>query len=276
MVKHFKFLKWLKEKGGEVRKTKLMVYAKDYRGLHAAQNIEGYDEILSIPIDLTISCTNLEHETEIGKKLAKEGTFDDKWRRFIFPLIYVLEEMQNPDSRYREWFEIIPKTASDHPMFYTAEERAWLQASSALEQLKIDMHQIEIFYNKIVKVDGDFGKRHTLNEFAHYYYLLCSRFFGVHSPESRMTLLVPYADLINTGSSRDRNASWGYNSFTKEFNIRALAPIKANEPVLFLFRHRSAVDIVYVRTQLELRLFHVLRNRAGTRGVQRSLLLAPL
>ena len=107
-----------------------MIYAKDYRGLHATVDIQAFEEILTIPFAMTISCENLEKETELGKKLAKEQVFDSKWKRFIFPLIYVMDEMNRPHSRHRNWLEIIPKQATDHPMFFTAEETKWLCGSS--------------------------------------------------------------------------------------------------------------------------------------------------
>ena len=132
MQKHFKFIRCLKANGCKIRNTKLLVYAKDYRGLHAARDIAGGEILMSIPFDMAISCDNLIKETTLGKELSQQKTFDEKWTRFIFPVIYVLEQLKDPGSRYKSWFDIMPEKATDHPMFFTDEEKKWLAGSSTL------------------------------------------------------------------------------------------------------------------------------------------------
>ena len=134
MVKHINFVKWVKSHGSITTHTKLVVYAKDYRGLHATANIALHEDILLVPIDMTVSSTCLER-TALGQKLTANHTFDSKWISYMFPLIYFLDELQNPASPIRAWIEVIPKTASDHPMFFTEDEKKWLQSSPTLRKM---------------------------------------------------------------------------------------------------------------------------------------------
>ena len=68
IIKHIKFIKWMKSHGGHIRKTKIVVYGKDYRGLHAIKDINIRETVISIPITLAISGLNLEKK-ELGEKL---------------------------------------------------------------------------------------------------------------------------------------------------------------------------------------------------------------
>ena len=131
MSKHFDMIQWVKSEGGDLRRTKVVVYAPDYRGLHATVDIKPRQEILSIPISLAISSENLM-TSELGRKLKPFLAFDPKWAMYIFPLIYILEELKNANSHHKQWLQILPKTASDHPMRFSAEERKWLAGSSTL------------------------------------------------------------------------------------------------------------------------------------------------
>jgi hypothetical protein len=129
MVKHIEFIKWAKQHGCDIRSTKVVMYGKDYRGVHATKDIRMNETVIAIPIVLAISSVSME-ATELGMKLIT--VFDSKWRSYIFPLLYVLGELKKTSSKIKEWLEITPKSVSDHPMFFTEEESKWLQASPTL------------------------------------------------------------------------------------------------------------------------------------------------
>jgi len=132
MQNHIEFIRWVKKNGGVLNKSKLRVYEKNYRGIHATVDIKNGEDIILIPIDLAVSYKNLLSEYEIGKKMLDANLFDKKWTSYIFPLIYILEELQNPKSKHKEWLEIIPKKSDTHPMFFNETEKTWLQNSPLL------------------------------------------------------------------------------------------------------------------------------------------------
>eukprot|EP01022_Parablepharisma_sp_SALTPOND_P017478 TRINITY_DN2800_c3_g1_i1.p4 TRINITY_DN2800_c3_g1~~TRINITY_DN2800_c3_g1_i1.p4 ORF type:complete len:424 (-),score=44.05 TRINITY_DN2800_c3_g1_i1:5033-6304(-) len=247
-IKHINFVRWVKSCGGILNKTKVVLYAKDYRGVHATVDIKCDEEIILIPIQLAISSLHLEN-TVLGEKLLVSRAFDVKWVTYLFPLIYVLDELLDPESKIKHWLEVIPKSADDHPMFFTEDEKKWLQGSPtcgilgickiSLEQLEIDKAQIKSFYEKIKAIDKTFGKSHSFDEFMRYFYILCSRFFGICEYDPNRAFLVPYADLINTNGYQGRNASWDYDPEKKMFRVVATTDIKAGDPLLFCYGHNS-------------------------------------
>eukprot|EP00826_Nyctotherus_ovalis_P065166 TRINITY_DN9572_c0_g1_i1.p1 TRINITY_DN9572_c0_g1~~TRINITY_DN9572_c0_g1_i1.p1 ORF type:complete len:365 (-),score=39.35 TRINITY_DN9572_c0_g1_i1:581-1675(-) len=237
MKRHYEFIRHLKASNADIRKTYIRLYDKDYRGLHASKNIGMFEDILSIPMTMTISFENLVSEYDIGKKLLEKNVFNNKWRRFIFPLIYILKELKNPKSKYKAWLNVFPAKADTHPLFFSEEERKWLKGSTTLDKLDDDLKMVKSFYKKIIEIDPKFDT--PFEEFLHYYYILCSRYFGVTVNDKKATVLTPYADLINTGRAADKNAYWYYESSTRAFKVCSNCTIKAGEPIMFCYGHNS-------------------------------------
>jgi len=257
--KHIEFIRWMKNHKSNLYKTRIEIYEKNYRGIHATVNIEKYQEIISVPIEMAISYKTMEN-TELGKKLVEAKIFDAKWEVYLFPLIFVLEEHKNPNSTYRKYIDILPKTAENHPAFYGPDELNLLKGSTLLEQLEIDKSLIKSFYDDIcLKCDPTFSNRHSFSEFMSIYYILCSRFFGIAAYDSRLAFLVPYADLANTGGLENRNASWDYNEKNHSFRLYATRKIKKGEPV-FLFSVGKSVDFIALRTSVEFCIYALLWN----------------
>ena len=88
-------------------------------------------------------------------------------------------------------------------------------------------------------MDESFCARHPFEEFAQYFYILCSRFFGIQEYDPHRAFLVPYADLINTNGFQGRNAAWDYDPMRKMFRVVATDNIKAGDPILFCYGHNS-------------------------------------
>ena len=108
-----------------------------------------------------------------------------------------------------------------------------------IEQLRIDKVQVQSFYDKIKNVDQSFAERHSFTEFLQYFYILCSRFFGVIEYDPSRAFLVPYADLINTNGFQSENAIWDYDPKTMMFKVIAVKKINAGEPLYFSYGHNS-------------------------------------
>lgn len=140
MVKHVEFIRWAKRNGCDVRKTKIVVYAKDYRGVHATKDIGANETVISIPISLAVSGLNMEI-TDLGTRLVAADAFDRKWRSYIFPLLYVLGELKKTASVIKEWLAVTPNSVDDHPMFFAKEESLWLQSSPTLGSLPLNRNR---------------------------------------------------------------------------------------------------------------------------------------
>lgn len=229
-VKLIEFVRWMKAQGGKVGNTRVVLYRRNFRGLHVTKSVGKNSKILAVPLSLAISARDFE-SCELGKAVAKKKLLDNKWTTYIYPLIYILEELDNPLSKYKPWLDILPDSLDGHPAFFSAEELKWLCGSPVLEQLQINKQLIADLYSKIAHAVPNFPARHSLSKFTMYYYMLCSRFFGLHCFDPSLAFIVAYADLANTDVLEKRNATWDCDRAGKFFRLLSVRPIKSGDPV---------------------------------------------
>jgi hypothetical protein len=134
ITKHIEFVRWMKRAGADVKLTKLAVYAHDFRGLHASTDIAEGEEIRSLPTSLRITRPLLA-QTELGKLLNEKLILSDYWQAFYYPLIFIMENRNNPKSDYKPFLDVIPSQASDNPSLFSEEEKKWLLGSPLLRSL---------------------------------------------------------------------------------------------------------------------------------------------
>lgn len=123
----------MKKFGCSLNKTKIEIYAPFSRGLQVNQAIPALQDIISIPMHLIITSTNLE-ALPLGKKIDESKILENDWKEYLFPIIYFMEERLNPVSFYRPFIEIIVKDSSEHPGLFTPEENEWIKGSNLLSK----------------------------------------------------------------------------------------------------------------------------------------------
>lgn len=121
-----KLLKWLKEGGSEFEKLKIRYYTADYRGVHAARDIKKGETILYVPKEQIITL-ELAFASPVGKKMYEKGLR----QRLISPkhsflCTFIMQERRKPESQWQYYIDILPKSYTNFPIFFTAEEKKWL------------------------------------------------------------------------------------------------------------------------------------------------------
>jgi histone-lysine N-methyltransferase SETD3 len=121
-----KLLKWLKEGGSEFDKLKIRYYTPDYRGVHAARDIKKGETILYIPKEQIITL-EMAFASPVGKKMYEKGLR----QRLISPkhsflATFIMQERRKPDSEWNIYIDILPKSYTNFPIFFTEEEKKWL------------------------------------------------------------------------------------------------------------------------------------------------------
>ena len=125
-------MRWIKSLGVDVYKTRLEVYAQDYRGVHATVDIKLGEEVMLIRINETITMNALK-EMEIGKILEEKKAVDPNYAQYVYIVIYLLEEQfYNKNSRIKPYLDIVPSITSGHPMYLTEKEKEYMKGSNAL------------------------------------------------------------------------------------------------------------------------------------------------
>jgi histone-lysine N-methyltransferase SETD3 len=138
-------------------------------------------------------------------------------------MIYMLIDMKNPTSFFRPYYDILPPTLNNMPIFWSPRELACLEGSYLLQQIEERNVAIEADYAAICSIAPQFTSIATVEEFKWARMCVCSRNFGLIINDVRTAALVPYADMLN--HYRPRETKWQFEDSRQSFTIVALQGI---------------------------------------------------
>ena len=142
---------------------------------------------------------------------------------------FVLYERLNKDSKWKSYFDIIPKDYSNFPIFFTEEDLNLLKGSPFLQTILEKKDDIEKDYKRICDLVPGFDM-HSFKEFSEIRMAVSSRIFGIKIENKKTDVLAPFADLLN--HKRPRQTHWLYDESMKSFVIQALEDIPGGNEVI--------------------------------------------
>ena len=226
IVSFNKLVEWLLKGGAKFDKIKMRYYSEGYRGVHARDRIKKGEQFLYIPKDLIITLEMAKKEP-VGLKMAKiESSLLSPKHSYLST--YVLQEIKKEDTKWRPYFDILPKDTSSFPIFFTADEKKWLEGSPFLAQVEDKINDMKKDYDLIVTAAPDFTI-YTLEEFKQIRMLISSRIFGININGKRTDGLVPLADMLN--HKRPQETAWEYRDDLNGFVIESKVNIQRGDQV---------------------------------------------
>ncbi|OQR83440.1 hypothetical protein ACHHYP_14709 [Achlya hypogyna] len=217
--------RWLTANGAELDKLRIETYAPEVRGVHAKKPFSSGDRVMLIPRNCLIT-VEMGKATEIGQKLLPLQFAAPK---HVFLMMFLLTDMElGNDSFFKPYYDSLPATLGNLPIFWTEEELGWLQGSHILQQIEDRKAAIRRDYETICAVDPTFA-RFTLERFSWARMIVCSRNFGITIDGVKTAALVPYADMLN--HYRPRETSWTFDDDADGFTITALRGIASGSQV---------------------------------------------
>ena len=108
-----------------------------------------------VPLNLIITL-EMAFKSPIGKLMYEMGLR----QRLISPKhsflgTYLLQERKK-QSKFDQYLDILPKSLSDFPIFFTDEEKDYLKGSPFLSQINEKIEDIKVDYNLICKEVPDY------------------------------------------------------------------------------------------------------------------------
>eukprot|EP00826_Nyctotherus_ovalis_P039605 TRINITY_DN381_c0_g1_i1.p1 TRINITY_DN381_c0_g1~~TRINITY_DN381_c0_g1_i1.p1 ORF type:complete len:477 (+),score=178.23 TRINITY_DN381_c0_g1_i1:513-1943(+) len=209
-----RFVKWLRDGGAKFDKVKMRYYSADYRGVHAKLRVRKNEVLVFIPKDLIITL-EMAKEAPIGSKMEK-AKLKLLSPKHSFLSSYLLQELRKTDSKWQPYLDMLPKSTSNFPIFFTEEEKGWLAGSPFLKQVEDKIEDVAKDYKTIVDAVPEFAQ-YSLKEFSHARMLISSRIFGIMVDGKKTDSLVPLADMLNHRCPQQ--TSWEYKEDVKGFVI---------------------------------------------------------
>jgi|UPI0005819AA7 histone-lysine N-methyltransferase SETD3 len=201
----------------------------EMRGVHARRSIPPHTTCVSIPRRCLIT-VEMGQATPIGRAIL-QADLDLDAPKHIFLMIYLLwdRKTHGSSSFFHPYYEILPPTLRNMPIFWSAFELQELEGSHLLSQIADRGQAIQDDYEAILEVAPSLGTLCTLDEFKWARMCVCSRNFGLQIDGHRTSALVPHADMLN--HYRPRETKWTFDEVTQCFTITSLQSIQAGAQV---------------------------------------------
>jgi histone-lysine N-methyltransferase SETD3 len=145
--------------------------------------LEDEDEIEEdeIVIQISLSClitVEMGKDTSIGRAILGSNIELDA-PKHIFLMIFMLVDRKNPNSFFKPYYDILPATLQNMPIFWREDELALLKGSFLLQQIEDRNIAIKNDYEAICSIAPELATVCTLDEFKWARMCVCSRNFGI-------------------------------------------------------------------------------------------------
>ena len=221
------FVKWLQDNGTLFPKLELKDYGNEVRGCHSTAEVEEDEMLVQVPLKCLIT-VEMGKETDIGKAVIASGVELDA-PKHLFLMFFILTDRLNPSSFFKPYYDILPASLGNMPVFWKPHELALLEGSYLLTQIAERNEVIESDYNAICSIAPRLAQVCTLEEFKWARMCVCSRNFGLVVNGVRTAALVPYADMLN--HYRPRETRWQFDDNVQGFTITSLQKISMGAQV---------------------------------------------
>mmetsp|Transcript_28577 Transcript_28577/g.60949 ORF Transcript_28577/g.60949 Transcript_28577/m.60949 type:complete len:733 (-) Transcript_28577:100-2298(-) len=197
--------------------------SKEMRGVHARTTIPPQTTCVSIPKSCLIT-VEMGQATPIGRKILSSNLELDA-PKHIFLMIYLLwdKKLHGVKSFFAPYYNILPESLRNMPIFWNEEELRYLKGSHLLVQISDRAEAIRDDYESICGIAPELFTIATLEEFQWARMIVCSRNFGLLINGHRTSALVPHADMLN--HYRPRETKWTFCEDTQCFTITSLQTI---------------------------------------------------
>ncbi|CAM9379344.1 unnamed protein product [Scytosiphon promiscuus] len=221
------FERWLLENGGNFPRLEIRRYDPEVRGVHARGEIDPDEVIVEIPLKCLVT-VEMGKGLPVGQAVLASGVSFDA-PKHIFLMLFILTDMKRQDTFFRPYYDLLPTTLSNMPIFWSEEEMRLLKGSYLVTQVEERNQAIEGDYGVICDLYPPFRDVATLEEFKWARMCVCSRNFGLDIGGLRTSALVPYADMLN--HYRPRETKWTYDNERGAFTITTLHRIMGGAQV---------------------------------------------
>lgn len=89
-----------------------------------------------------------------------------------------MQERRKENSFFDQYIDILPKAFDNFPIFYTQEERTWLEGSPFQDQISEKIRDIQQDYNMICTEVPEY-REFSLKEYSEIRMMVASRIFGI-------------------------------------------------------------------------------------------------
>ena len=229
------YMKNLYENNIYINKLSVLFINENMRGIIATDNIKKNDILIKIPKDFLITLEEAENNNkdlfteEIKKELSSPS-------HCILSYFLLKEIEKGEKSKWYYYFQFLPKSYLNFPIFYTEKELNILEGTKFKKLINEKKEEIKKDY-KILCQKIELFSQYSFEQFCKIRCIISSRLFGLIIKGKKNDIIAPFADLLNHKRSRD--TKWFFSENENYFGIIALKNINKGFQVYDSYGRKS-------------------------------------
>ena len=194
----------------------------------ATEEIYDKDILIRIPFEALMTL-DLARQSPLGKYFTPQ--LEKKLNSPHHSLLstFMLTEIDKGDkSKWKYYFDFLPVSYNNFPIFYGEKEFSYLKGTQFLELIKKKKREMKEDYDLLIKEIPGYDK-YDYNLFKKMREVISSRVFGVTIKGKKNDIIAPYADMLN--HKRPRQTHWNFDDSCNAFIIKGVSNVKKGQEV---------------------------------------------
>jgi hypothetical protein len=220
-----KFLSWLKQNGATFPDIYFQSYKNGERGVHASTAIKKNQMVIKIPRPLLIY-SGMGEKSPWGKKIPTDGKISAL--NLVYICLWILQDMEH-ENTFAPYYKILPKKFDNFPIFWSPEEKGYLENSYLLKEIDIRKKILVKDYRILCEILSEFhfSSICSLQKFLQVRTLVGSRNFALWIDGKKQTTMVPLGDMLNHSNTPD--VKWFFEK--DSFVMNSARPLQSRQDI---------------------------------------------
>ena len=225
---YLKFMKSFYKIGLYLNKIEISFNSECDRFCKATEDIFDKDILIRVPLEALMTLDEAR-QSQLGAYFTPQ--LEKKLNSPHHSLLstFMLTEIdKGSKSKWKYYFDFLPVSYNNFPIFYGEKEFAYLKGTQFLELLKNKKKEMKEDYELLTHVIPGYSK-YDYNLFKKMREVISSRVFGVTIKGKKNDIIAPYADMLN--HKRPRQTHWNYDDTCNAFVIKGVTNVKKGDEV---------------------------------------------
>jgi hypothetical protein len=221
---------WLINHNAFISSKVSIINNNNNRYMIANDNIEQDEHILFIPDQLNLNVIN-----PIISKTCSLVQYSHVAKATECLVYFLTLDSLNDNSIFKLYYNYLPKSFNDFPIYYTDNNDIRLIEQSGLYK---EYYKLQTKINSGYKeIQSFLPSNVTYEQYKFWYVMVMSRTFSRMFYNNDIPTLVPYLDLINHANNQFDNANYYYDEGRKGFCLQAMKAISKNEEITIMYNY---------------------------------------
>ena len=225
---YLKFMNSFYRLGLFINKIEISFNSDCDRYCRATEDIHDKDVLIRVPIEALMTLDGARNSKfgvyftpQLEKKLNSP-------HHSLLSTFMLTEIDKGAKSKWKYYFDFLPASYNNFPIFYGEKEFSYLKGTQFLELVQKKMKEMKEDYDLLTNVIPGYSK-YDYDLFRKMREVISSRVFGVTIKGKKNDIIAPYADMLN--HKRPRQTHWNYDDACNAFVIKGVSNVKKGDEV---------------------------------------------